>query len=94
MAYPQFNRNGLNVKPLSERYNKVNIEKDQIPGTQKPSNNSDLFRSMVDDTVERIIKAKEKNAPVMLTMGAHTIKNCWLGLVGNRRENKGIICAF
>ena len=76
MAYLRVDRNGFNVKPLSERYNKVDIEKDQIPITQKPSNNSDLFNSIVDDTVERIIKAKEKKAPVMLTMGAHTIKNC------------------
>ncbi len=76
MPYPRFDRTKLNVKPLSERYNKVNIEKDQIPITQKPSNDSELFNKIVDDTVERIIKAKEKDAPVMLTMGAHTIKNC------------------
>ncbi len=76
MPYPQFDRTKLNVKPLSERYNKVNIEKDQIPITQKPANDSEIFRNIVNDTAERIIKAKENNAPVMLTMGAHTIKNC------------------
>ena len=76
MPYPQFDRAKLNVKPLSERYNKVNIEKDQIPITQKPANDSEIFRNIVNDTAERIIKAKENNAPVMLTMGAHTIKNC------------------
>ena len=76
MAYPRFDRSSLNVKPLSERYNKVNIEKDQIPIDQKPSNDSEVFNKVVNDTVERIIKAKEKDAPVMLTMGAHTIKNC------------------
>lgn len=76
MAYPRFERTKLNVRPLSERYNKVNIEKDQIPFTQKPSNDSEIFNKIVNDTVERIIKAKEKDAPVILTMGAHTIKNC------------------
>lgn len=76
MPYPQFDRTKLNVKPLSERKNKVNIERDQIPITQKPGNDSELFNKIVNDTAERIIKAKEKNAPVMLTMGAHTIKNC------------------
>ncbi len=76
MPYPQFDRTKLDVKPLSERYNKVNIERDQIPVTQKPANDSEIFRIIVNDTAERIIKAKENNAPVMLTMGAHTIKNC------------------
>ncbi len=76
MPYPQFDRTILNVKPLVERYNKVNIEKDQILVTQKPSNVSEVFSKMIDDTVSRILKAKENNAPVMLTMGAHTIKNC------------------
>lgn len=76
MPYPKFDRTKLNVRPLSERYNKVNIETDQIPCTQKPSNNSKIFNKIVEDTVERILKAKEKNAPIMLTMGAHTIKNC------------------
>ena len=76
MPYPQFDRTKLNVKPLSERYNKVNIERDQIPVTQKPNNDSEIFKTIVNDTAKRIVRAKEINAPVMLTMGAHTIKNC------------------
>ena len=76
MPYSQFDRTKLNIKPLSARYNKVNIERDQIPVTQKPNNESEIFRTIVNDTADRIIKAKETKAPVMLTMGAHTIKNC------------------
>ncbi len=75
MPYSQINRNKLNIKPLSERSNKVNIEKDHIPVDQIPSNVSPIFNESLDSVVSRIIGAKEKNAPIMLTMGAHTIKN-------------------
>jgi len=75
MPFSQFDRTKLFVKPLSERPNKVIIEKDNIPITQKPNNDSKEFIAIVDDTVRRIKEAREKKAPVMLTMGAHTIKN-------------------
>ncbi|MEE9431885.1 MAG: hypothetical protein V3V16_12630 [Melioribacteraceae bacterium] len=75
MPFSQFDRTKLFVKPLSERPNKVIIEKDNIPITQKPNNDSEEFAAIVADTVKRIKEAREKKAPVMLTMGAHTIKN-------------------
>jgi len=75
MPFPQFDRTKLFIKPLSKRPNKVVIEKDNIPVTQKPQNNSELFISTVDDTAKRIKEAHKNKAPVMLTMGAHTIKN-------------------
>ena len=75
MPYSQFNRIKLNIKPLSERFNKVNIEKDHIPIDQKPSNVSQNFTESIEHVTARILSAKNKNAPVMLTMGAHTIKN-------------------
>lgn len=75
MSYPQFDRTKLNVKPLSERYNKVNIENDHIPVDKEPSNDSPVFNKIVGETIERIHKARKNNKPVILTMGAHTIKN-------------------
>jgi hypothetical protein len=75
MPFPQFDRTKLFIKPLAERPNKVVIEKDNIPITQLPQNNRPEFVKIVDDTVERIKTARSKDAPVILTMGAHTIKN-------------------
>lgn len=75
MPFSQFDRTKLLVKPLSERENKVIIEKDHIPVTKKPNNNSNEFIEIVELTVEKIKFARENNSPVMLTMGAHTIKN-------------------
>ena len=75
MPFSQFDRTKLFIKPLSERPNKVAIEKDNIPVTQKPKNQSPEFVKIVDETVKRIKTARLKNAPVILAMGAHTIKN-------------------
>ena len=75
MPFPQFDRTKLFIKPLSERPNKVIIEKDNIPITQQPKNKSEVFVKIVDETVDRIKIARNKKAPVILTMGAHTIKN-------------------
>lgn len=75
MPFSQFNRAKLNIKPLSERLNKVNIEKDHIPIDRKPSNISPLFNDTIENVTSRILNAKEKSTPIMLTIGAHTIKN-------------------
>lgn len=75
MPYSQLDRTKLYVKPLSSRLNKVVIENDHIPADQSPNNCSDEFNKIVDDVVTRIKKARINKAPVILTMGAHTIKN-------------------
>ncbi len=75
MPYNQLDRTQLNIKPLSQRKNKVNIESDHIPITEQPKNNSERFRTLVDQTVQKIINARKNDLPVMLTFGAHTIKN-------------------
>ena len=75
MSYPKFDRNKLLIKPLSFRKNKVLIEKDHIPVTQKSANTGEYFLETIDGVSGRIKYARSKNAPVMLTFGAHTIKN-------------------
>ena len=75
MPYSQLDRTKLNVKPLSERPNKVNIERDFVPVSQQPENTGEHFTTTVQDTVERIRAARKNGAPIMLTFGAHTIKN-------------------
>lgn len=75
MPYPKFDRDKLDVKRLADRKNKVYIERDQILPDQSPRNLSEKGFRMVEHTVERIRKARELGRSVMLTFGAHTIKN-------------------
>ena len=76
MNYPIFDREHLVIRPLIERKNKVVFERDKISPLQKPQKLSEASNQMIEQTVERIRSAKEKNSSVMLTFGAHTIKNC------------------
>ena len=75
MPYPKFDRNLLDVKHLSDRKNKVYIEKDQIPVTQPPINLTEKGNQLITKTVGRIKNARKLDRSVMLTFGAHTIKN-------------------
>lgn len=75
MTHQKFNRDKLVIKKLDERYNKVSIENNQLPGSQKPSNLSDYGREIIKNTADRIKLARKKQRSVILTFGAHTIKN-------------------
>jgi len=75
MPHCKFNRDNLSIKKLSGRKNKVFIETDNIPITQKPESISSEGNQMINATADRIRKAKKLGKSVMLTFGAHTIKN-------------------
>ena len=75
MPYKQFDRSKLKIKHLCDRVNKVQIERDYVRFDTKPADQSDNFNKIVKSSAERIKKSREKNAPVMLTFGAHSIKN-------------------
>lgn len=75
MPYPKLNRDLLDVKKLSDRKNKVYIEKDHIPVNQKPANLSETGWKLIRKTADRVRLAHQENRSVMLTFGAHTIKN-------------------
>jgi len=76
MAHPIFDRNQLRIRSLKERENKVVFEQHKISPFHKPEELPEADKLLVEKTVERILKAKEKNSSIMLTFGAHTIKNC------------------
>jgi len=75
MPYPIFNRDQLNVKKLTERKSFVFVERDQIPVSQKPAHLSQNGFKIIEKTALKIRSAREKNKPVILAFGAHTIKN-------------------
>ena len=75
MPYQKLDRALLALKKLSDRKNKVDIERDQIPVTHKPVHFSASGQLIITKTIERIRLARKKQKPVMLAFGAHTIKN-------------------
>ncbi|HIJ64679.1 MAG TPA: hypothetical protein HPP77_01905 [Candidatus Hydrogenedentes bacterium] len=75
MPYPQLDRRKLNVRPLCERKNKVEIERDLVPLTAKPRPFADRDARIVDETVARMQEARDSGRARMLAFGAHTIKN-------------------
>ena len=75
MANPKFNRDNLVFKKLAERDSKLTIEKNRIPVSQKPANLSVQDKELIKKTADRIGYARQKQKPVILTFGAHTIKN-------------------
>jgi len=76
MIYPAFDREQLHIRHLSERKNKVIFEQDMVSLLQKPKKLSEEGARLIERTVERIWAAHEKKSSVILTFGAHTIKNC------------------
>lgn len=70
MPYPQFDRRRLRVKPLSERVHDMRLD-EVLPLTAagEPFAHPDL-----PVVADRIRRAREKGASVILLMGAHVIK--------------------
>lgn len=76
------------MKPLNERANKVAFPKDCIDPDSSPESLSEMAEKVVSETAERIRKARRQDRPVMLTFGAHSIKN-GLGLLLSRLTEEG-----
>ena len=75
MPYPRFDRSKIKMLPLSTRDNKQRIEDKKV----LPDNSYTLTEAgekQVYELVARIIAARQASKPVMLTFGAHSIKNC------------------
>lgn len=75
MPHAQLNRHDLKIKPLSERKDKVYIERDHVPVTAEPAGFSEAGQKVMDEVVVRLKAAREAGKSRMLTFGAHTIKN-------------------
>jgi hypothetical protein len=75
MSYPKLDRDQLSIKKLADRKNKVYIEKDHVEPTQKPAHLSESGKKLIEKTADRIRSARQEKRSVMLTFGAHTIKN-------------------
>ncbi|MCM8536109.1 MAG: hypothetical protein NE334_09260 [Lentisphaeraceae bacterium] len=75
MPFPSFDRNSVKMLPLSSRENKQVFDDKKILPTAI-SHLASSSDTLIDEVVDRILTAKKNNKPVMLTFGAHSIKNC------------------
>ncbi len=75
MPYPQLDRHQLAVKPLAERPNKVQIERDALRLDAQPGSFDERQEHIIKETLERMRAARDNNKPVILAFGAHSIKN-------------------
>ncbi|GMU94353.1 MAG: hypothetical protein AMXMBFR4_34110 [Candidatus Hydrogenedentota bacterium] len=75
MPFDRFDRMRVRFKPLKDRKNKVHIETDHVPATAEPKALGVGGESIVRETAERIVRAREDGKSRMLAFGAHSIKN-------------------
>ncbi len=75
MPYSMIDRDRLKIKSLKERYSKVNIERDHLTVDSKVRRFKGDDANLLEETAGRIRKARKNRKSVMLTFGAHSIKN-------------------
>lgn len=75
MPHDALDRFRLKMKPLAQRANRVRIESDFILPSAAPRTFSLKDLAVIQEVAERIQAARSSDKPVMLTFGAHTIKN-------------------
>lgn len=75
MDHPKFDRHKLHFKSLSERKNKVDIERDKVDTSHVPSNMDREITRLTGKASEKIRSARNAGRPVIIAFGAHTIKN-------------------
>jgi len=75
MPYTQFDRKKLKIRPLKNRKNKLNIERDHVSAQTRPGKLAPETCSIISETASRILQARKNNRAVILAFGAHTIKN-------------------
>lgn len=75
MPFKQLDRHKLNIKKLSSRPNKVNIENDFLQLDKKFEDYSGFQQDIFNETINKIVEAKKNKRPIILVFGAHSIKN-------------------
>jgi len=75
MSSPQLDRSKVRTRPLSERENRVRIERDHVGPDATPSDVSGLAAEVLDELAARVRQARRDERPVVLAFGAHAIKN-------------------
>jgi len=75
MPYVRLGRQHLKIRPLSDRKDKVYIEKDHVPVRAAHRAFSPAAQAVIEETITRLKCARDADKARMLTFGAHSIKN-------------------
>lgn len=75
MSFFRINRDQIRFRPLSERVNKVEIERDKITSSGKPVISDPKNAERISRAAREIQQARKHAKPVMMSFGAHAIKN-------------------
>jgi hypothetical protein len=75
MPYEQFDRFAVRMQPLSVRANKQQIEKDHVSPDDEPRPLPSEALDIMGETIQRVRAARRAERPVMISFGAHAIKN-------------------
>ena len=75
MPYKQFDRTAVKMGPLTARNNKKFIDEDHISADAEPRAMSAADAELIAELAERVTVARSNKRPVMITFGAHAIKN-------------------
>jgi hypothetical protein len=75
MPYPQLDRDQLLIHTLAERHSKVSIARDHLSVNAPSREFTGAGGAVFQEAVGRIREARKNGKPVMLTFGAHAIKN-------------------
>ena len=75
MPFEQLDRFKVHCKPLLARPNKVHIEADHVAPDAKPKPLGERGDAAIEETIQRLVKARDTGASRMLAFGAHSFKN-------------------
>ena len=75
MPFEMLDRRRIKMRPLAERVNRVNIEREAVQPGQSPGPLPERVRSVVVESAERIAATQRAGRPIIMAFGAHAIKN-------------------
>ena len=75
MPHPEFDRNRLSIKSLSERIYQIDIIQKAVPLTYRSKDLTENDKGLIRKTAEKIKEARKQKSSVILAFGAHAIKN-------------------
>jgi len=83
MSYPEFNRNKIIYRSLSERQNKLALSSIRITAEMAMSTEiPDVLKDKSEMIADRIIRARRIGSSIICAFGAHSIKNGLGSLLG------------
>ena len=90
MPHPQLDPSKLHVFPLATRRNLLDVEQEAQKATSAPPPEDAEMDQLIGGVAERILAARKRGAAIMLTYGAHLIKN-GAGVLLNRLIEEGML---